>query len=387
MLHAAQFRVQELKELVLSRQIDMEWPSRLMETPSPQVTTSIDENRIRGMLLGLAIGDSLGNTTEGLLPRERRTAYGEIRDYLPNRHDHDQRVGLPSDDTQLAFWTLEHLLNQGGILPAKLAQDFTSRQIFGIGKSTRQFVRAIKEGRPWLEASQPTAGNGALTRIPAVTVPYIFHQPPTFWADAILATAVTHNDSAAIGASLAFAAIFLDLLSMTTSPTPYWWVEKYVTIASQIENSSNILRPRGGPLTGQWSGPLWQFVRDHVPRYLDQTVLDASAIWYSGAYLLETVPTALHILAKHFDEPNEAIIRAVNDTKDNDSIASIVAAAVGARYGIEVFPQEWISRLLGRTGADDDGRIFEIMEASIEHFVPQDSSSLKNRATRRERKD
>lgn len=65
MMHAAQFRVQELKELVLSRQIDMEWPSGLMETPPPQATTSIDEKRIRGMLVGLAIGDSLGNTTEG----------------------------------------------------------------------------------------------------------------------------------------------------------------------------------------------------------------------------------------------------------------------------------------------------------------------------------
>ena len=37
----------------------------------------------------------------------------------------------------------EHLLNQGRIVPDKLAQDFASRHIFGIGKSTRQFVRAL----------------------------------------------------------------------------------------------------------------------------------------------------------------------------------------------------------------------------------------------------
>jgi hypothetical protein len=99
----------------------------------------------------------------------------------------------------------------------------------------------------------------------------------------------------------------------------------------------------GGPLKGKWSGPLWQFVRDHVPAHLDETILDASAIWYSGAYLLETVPTVLHILARYIDEPREAIVRAVNDTADNDSIASIVAAAVGARHGIDIFPHEWKS--------------------------------------------
>jgi len=130
-------------------------------------------------------------------------------------------------------------------------------------------------------------------------------------------------------------------------------------------------------LKRKWSGPLWQFVRDHVPAHLDETILDASAIWYSGAaYLLETVPTVLHILARYIDEPSEAIVRAVNDTKDNDSIASIVAAAVGARHGIDIFPQEWKSGLLGRTGADDDGRIFAIIDESIQRFVPQDSTSL-----------
>src|SRR5271165_5580342 len=32
----------------------------------------IDPDRVRGMLLGLAIGDALGNTSEGMNPAERR---------------------------------------------------------------------------------------------------------------------------------------------------------------------------------------------------------------------------------------------------------------------------------------------------------------------------
>ena len=43
-------------------------------------------DRYLGCLLGLAIGDALGNTTEGMLPAQRRQRYGEIRDHLANSH-------------------------------------------------------------------------------------------------------------------------------------------------------------------------------------------------------------------------------------------------------------------------------------------------------------
>jgi hypothetical protein len=45
---------------------------------------------------------------------------------------------------------------------------------------------------------------------------------------------------------------------------------------------------------------------------------------------------ALYILARHSGESEVAIIPAVNDTKDNDTIAAIVGAAVGedtSRFG------------------------------------------------------
>jgi len=48
---------------------------------------------------------------------------------------------------------------------------------------------------------------------------------------------------------------------------------------------------------------------------------------------METVPSVLHILCRHADDPNEAIVRAVNDTWDNDSVAAIVGAVVGALHG------------------------------------------------------
>ena len=58
------------------------------------------------------------------------------------------------------------------------------------------------------------------------------------------------------------------------------------------------------------------------------------------------------------------MVRAVNDTKDNDTVAAIAGAALGALYGTAAFPARWRKGLLGRTGADDDGRIFELIAAA-----------------------
>ena len=48
-------------------------------SPKPK-SADFDFRRAEGMLLELAIGDALGNTTESLMPDER-AIFGEIRDY------------------------------------------------------------------------------------------------------------------------------------------------------------------------------------------------------------------------------------------------------------------------------------------------------------------
>ena len=62
--------------------------------------------------------------------------------------------------------------------------------------------------------------------------------------------------------------------------------------------------------------------------------------------------------------PEEAIVRAVNDTLDNDTVAAIVGAAVGALHGRASLPRRSMDGLSGRTVATDDGRMFELLEAA-----------------------
>jgi ADP-ribosylglycohydrolase len=93
------------------------------------------------------------------------------------------------------------------------------------------------------------------------------------------------------------------------------------------------------------------------------------ADWSSGSYLLETVPSALLTLMRHADDPEEAIIRAVNDTRDNDTIASIVGAAIGALHGGNALPARWRDGLTGRIRSSDDGSVPRLIQAAVDRWV------------------
>ena len=353
-----------LNSLLDDKRIEIQ-KSDLLKTP-PYLAEPIKTDRLRGMLLGLAIGDALGNTSESLIPATRLKLRGEITDYLGNWHASGRSVGLPSDDTQMTFWTIESILECGGVKPTDLAEKFSTRQIYGRGQSVGEFIRNYQQGMDWPEASSRSAGNGALMRIAAVFGAHKRGLYEELWSDTVLCAAVTHNDAASISACVAFVGLLHELVNMDAAPDPQWWVRHYVAYAASIEGESTYT-PRGGEYVGKFSGTLSEFVELSVPEALEESlsVLDACNKWFSGAYLLETVPSVLMILAKHAQDPEEAIIRAVNDTKDNDTIAAIVGAAVGALHGEKALPGRWIDGLLGRTAQDDDGRVFELLDALV----------------------
>ena len=80
------------------------------------------------------------------------------------------------------------------------------------------------------------------------------------------------------------------------------------------------------------------------------------------------------------DNFEKAVIRAVNDTIDNDTISAIVGAAVGALHGKSAIPSRWIENLSGRTSYDDDGKVFKIISQVKSDFIKRsgDTAGKKN---------
>lgn len=340
--------------------------SALLQGPREPVGGPVAPDRLRGMLLGLAIGDALGNTSEGMTELQRRTLFGEIRDYLPNPRLAGHRVGLPSDDSQLAFRTLESLLEHRALDPDDLSARFAAEGLYGVGNSMREFLRKREEGfTSWYHCGAESAGNGALMRIAPVVMLHPAGTSAAFWLDVALASIVTHRDASSVASCVAFADLLARLLRLPAPPTADWILGTFTATVRQV-CTDQVYEPRHPPLAdrkGTFPDYLEAMLKE--ARRNDWTTAQACETWASGAYLLETVPSALWILARHAHDPEEAIVRAVNDTCDNDTVGAIVGAAVGALHGRDALPAQWQRGLLGRTNSNDDGRVFRLIEEAV----------------------
>ena len=179
-------------------------------------------SKIDGMLLGLAVGDSLGATSEGMTSKERyKKCGGEVRDYYPGKRSDFKRIGVPTDDTQLAFRTLDRLTQDKGLVPDNLARRFCEHRIFGIGGTTKTFIKKYKDqGIPWQQSGVDSLGNGALMRIAPIVIPYIRHPSPSMYTDAAIDAMITHNSYANTATCVAYVHMLWALLSMSEPPEP-----------------------------------------------------------------------------------------------------------------------------------------------------------------------
>ena len=338
-----------------------------LSQPVPPIPREAGFDACAGMLLGVAIGDALGRPSEGMIPSRRQKAHGEVRDY----HAHRRRgggpaEGFPSDDTQLTFWTLDQLLIDGGLRPEALSTRLASSgNIIGEGMTVRTF--RSRQNLPWWQRGVASAGNGALMRIAPILLPHLKAPSTALWADAVLAGMITHNDSASNAACVGFVGMLWQLLAMEAPPESGWWVRTFCERAASLEIA--VYAPRGGDFTGfqgTLSGWLTRRLHDlHDDRRSTATLCNT---WHSGAYLLETMACVLAILERYGHDPELAVIRAVNDTKDNDTVAAIVGAAVGALHGRAAWPARWKSGLTGGLTRKGRGQVFDLIDRAEQEF-------------------
>ncbi|MFJ8886344.1 ADP-ribosylglycohydrolase family protein [Streptomyces sp. NPDC102402] len=336
---------------------------------------AVHRSRVRGALLGGAVGDALGNPVEFLSLDGIRRAHGErgVRGFVA---DPDGVIGRITDDTQMTLFTVEGLIRARSRAASK-----------GVGGAEAETVHhaylrwldtqnhpspppragddPVRTGwlrqQPWLYARR-APGNACLTGLasggaPAPGVELALPGPvnphskgcgtvmrsapfgllgvdaPTAFSLAARCALITHGHPTGAYAAGALAAVVTHLLE-GDSP------EGSVLRAMEL-----LGRQRGHEETTAALRAAVDLAAHGRPSA--ERVESLGAGWVAEEALAIAVYCAL--VLPRAEDVAEALLLSVNHSGDSDSTGSVCGNLLGARHGDVRLPASWLARTEGRS--------------------------------------
>lgn len=327
---------------------------------SPEYSAEYLKERSRKMMMGAALGDTLGMPIEGWDPDQIAKYLGRVTQPMsgpevqtlarnnPNfsRNDApmkylDRRLGKGewTDDTLLLLAVAKSIVRAEGfdletvtkthIELAKMINGTKDRNGWGLfGKTTQTALERLASGVPPTDsgvADRNATGNGpALKTAPIGIFAFrhgIYEQGLDF---AEQVGKMTHKNPASVMSGVIQAHAVYSLLENVPK---YQFLPKCVELSREFEDD---LGPDYDYLT-----PKLEFILENP----DMSPSIAQRELGNRFKVTESYPFALFMFNKYWDDPVEGMIAAVNMGGDADSVGAIYGALAGAR-GVE-FPHEW----------------------------------------------
>ena len=352
--------------------------------------------RARGTLLGLAVGDALGTTYEFEALEQRAypaLATGPATDVVGGG-PFDLAAGQVTDDTQLAVCLARSLAAHGRLDVVDVAGRYVAwtAEAFDIGNQTRDALLRIERGAPpataglatWQQSGRRAAGNGSLMRTAPIAVALASPRrwsraggtamadpfPPSVRRDAAVIdaamsdSAITHADPRCL---LACAAFDLAIATAVTEPldgagmlavarralgiAAVRLAERWRAAAGEVDDAgaSRLTVPGRDDLAAI------ETARADLERDLDAAVADDPRLYTPELHLHRTagfVRVAFRLAfwhAVHTPSWRDALVDVASRGGDADTNGAIVGALLGARDGASAIPAAWVERVLGAT--------------------------------------
>jgi ADP-ribosyl-[dinitrogen reductase] hydrolase len=289
-----------------------------------------EAGKLRGIMLGTAVGDSVGLPAEGL-SRARIARLGWKGNW---RQRLTKGRGMMSDDTEQTIFVAQAMLGCGGdvrrfqrMLAWKLRLWLLGVPA-GIGLGTFKAILKLWCGARPTSSGVMSAGNGAAMRSAIIGGRY--YDDPARIADFVASSAlVTHRDNRALVGAMAVARAAA--LSMTMSKEEKPDVPAFLDV-----------------LKGFGSDDEWQRLVTTIRRSLAEGRSVAEFAVEMGAadgvsgYVYQTVPVALYSWLANWGDFRKTLSDALDCGGDTDTVGAIAGALAGAVVGEEEIPQEWI---------------------------------------------
>ncbi len=285
------------------------------------------EDRIIGMLMGLAVGDALGAPLEFMSEEQVQIKHGKVTEMIGGGWL-SLRPGDWTDDTAMMQCLLASLVQKTVFnrddAAARYLEWYRTKP-HDIGNTTRATLGMLDDGVPLTDASRKaheenggvSAGNGTVMRCAPLAARYVDDAPRLIKASAEDAR-ITHWDVRAASCSALLNLVLSALLRGEKPQDALAWAD--TTIA---DNDLGLYNPV----------PDTAFVpeKDLNPSGFVVDTL-ACAFWY-------------FCKGKSFEE---TLIRVVNKGGDADTIGAVTGALAGAYWGYGKIPPRWAKVLKDR---------------------------------------
>ena len=235
------------------------------------------QQRIEGLLIGLAVGDALGHATEWQYDPERRhREFGTIVDHVGPAWTTPGRI---SDDTQLSFWTVECLLTHGAFDFDALVAWFVERRnrIVGGGRNTAgalaRHAERLRGGAPPLHACPGDPSGRTRQRVRhavlAVAPPASAAAVPATLGRRGVGDLCHARPSGGDGghAGLRPSAVGDPAAAARRGPGTEWWLDEFVHVARELEAIPLPFVLGGDSVPSYFrgfDGYLWEFIDTQV---------------------------------------------------------------------------------------------------------------------------
>ncbi len=327
------------------------------------------KEKIRGMFLGLAIGDALGMPFESK-PYESLEKLKRKSSFTRGRR---QKLGTWTDDTQLSIAVAKAILEAGAVDMEKVgkyhveAYDDTTA---GWGSTTREAVKKIKDGTHWSKAGDFDGainrglGNGPVMKAAPLAAYFALTKKfDDFVKICVDFTAMTHQTSVAVSSCLAHVMALSECLENEYHKFDTKAFVKKIVRASEIGRSyySNTL---GDDLTER--------LKTLIPLYENPKLLydDKHIINEYGrgtCYVYNSLPfTYAFFMRSPFQY--HSLIDVIYSGGDTDTNGSMVGALLGALRGEEVFPSYLREKL------DQGDEILALADNFCDKFLQSENS-------------
>jgi ADP-ribosylglycohydrolase len=305
------------------------------------VSVSPEQDRARGALYGLAIGDALGMPTQLLSRPQIIDRWGPLlTGFEPAPPDHPIAAGMAAgsvtDDTEQAV-LVGRLLLSGRIDPRELAdalsaweQDMRDRGSLDLlGPSTRRAIEAVRSGTPPEEAGRSGDTNGAAMRITPVGIAVSPDDLRALVDQVQEASRVTHNTSVALaGAAAVAAAVSAGITGASVAEA----TDAAVSAARLAAERGHWVASADVAARIRWAAGLVAGRSANEAAQVIETLVGTSLA------TTESVPAAFAVLSAVPDDPWLACRLAASLGGDTDTIAAMAGAVSGACHGLAAFP-------------------------------------------------